>query len=669
MPHCHGQEEGRKKRKRQGARGGDRRTVALVGNPNVGKSVIFGLLTGRYVTVSNYPGTTVEVSQSNLSLDGHEFLLVDTPGVNSLLPMSEDERVTRDILLAERPSAVLQVGDSKNLKRTLSLTIQIAEMGLPLVLDLNMMDEAMDRGISVDIEALKETLGIEVAGTVAPERKGLKELKAALARKEPKVPRLNVEYGPVVEKYIERVARLLPEANISPRSIAAMALSGDESLGPWLRANLDAPRLEAIDRLRTECRDALGRPVGLFINEARLAAAGAIADRVVKRTAATGGTFAQTFGRACMHPFWGTVILLGVLFVLYEFVGVLGADILVGLVEETIFGKYLNPMFERVIGLAIPVAFFRDMLVGEYGLITMALTYAIGIILPITTTFFIAFSVLEDSGYLPRLAIMSNRFFNMIGLSGKAVLPMVLGLGCGTMAVMTTRILESRRERIIATFLLALAVPCAAQLGVIMGMLGALSPLALAIWGGSIVLVLLISGYLASKIVPGERSEFFLEIPPIRVPKLENVVVKTWGRAVWYLREAVPLFMIGTFALFILDKLRVLGLIERFASPVVVGVLGLPPKATEAFLVGFFRRDYGAAGLFAMSKDGLLDPVQTVVSLVTITLFVPCLAHFLMMIKERGMKLSMTILLVILPLAVLAGGALNWVLRAFNISL
>jgi ferrous iron transport protein B len=669
MPHCHGQEEGRKKRKRQGARRGDRRTVALVGNPNVGKSVIFGLLTGRYVTVSNYPGTTVEVSQSNLSLDGHEFLLVDTPGVNSLLPMSEDERVTRDILLAERPSAVLQVGDSKNLKRTLSLTIQIAEMGLPLVLDLNMMDEAMDRGISVDIEALKETLGIEVAGTVAPERKGLKELKAALARKEPKVPRLNVEYGPVVEKYIERVARLLPEANISPRSIAAMALSGDESLGPWLRANLDAPRLEAIDRLRTECRDALGRPVGLFINEARLAAAGAIADRVVKRTAATGGTFAQTFGRACMHPFWGTVILLGVLFVLYEFVGVLGADILVGLVEETIFGKYLNPMFERVIGLAIPVAFFRDMLVGEYGLITMALTYAIGIILPITTTFFIAFSVLEDSGYLPRLAIMSNRFFNMIGLSGKAVLPMVLGLGCGTMAVMTTRILESRRERIIATFLLALAVPCAAQLGVIMGMLGALSPLALAIWGGSIVLVLLISGYLASKIVPGERSEFFLEIPPIRVPKLENVVVKTWGRAVWYLREAVPLFMIGTFALFILDKLRVLGLIERFASPVVVGVLGLPPKATEAFLVGFFRRDYGAAGLFAMSKDGLLDPVQTVVSLVTITLFVPCLAHFLMMIKERGMKLSMTILLVILPLAMLAGGALNWVLRAFNISL
>lgn len=669
MPHGHGEREGRRQRKRQRTRGGNRRKVALIGNPNVGKSVIFGLLTGRYVTVSNYPGTTVEVSHSNLSLDGQEFLLVDTPGVNSLLPMSEDERVTRDILLAERPSEVLQVGDAKNLKRTLSLTIQIAEMGLPLVLDLNMMDEALDRGITIDIDALKEDLGIDVTGTVAPERKGIRELKGALVKKEPKAPMLKVEYGPVVEKYIRRVTRLLPEANISPRSIAVMALSGDESLGPWLRANLDAHRLEDIDRLRADCQESLGRPVGMFINEARLAKAGAIAERVVKKTPVTGGTLAETFGRASMHPFWGMVILLGVLFVLYEFVGVLGADILVGLVEEAIFGEYLNPMFERVIGLIIPVTFFREMLVGEYGLITMALTYAIGIILPITTTFFIAFSVLEDSGYLPRLAIMSNRFFNMIGLSGKAVLPMVLGLGCGTMAVMTTRILESKRDRIIATFLLALAVPCAAQLGVIMGMLGALSALALGIWAAYIILVLLFTGYLASKIVPGEQSEFFLEIPPIRMPKLENVVVKTWGRAVWYLKEAVPLFMIGTFALFILDKLRVLDVIVGFTSPVVVGILGLPPKATEAFLVGFFRRDYGAAGLFAMSEAGLLEPVQTVVSLVTITLFVPCLAHFLMMIKERGVKLSLAILFIIIPLAILAGGALNWVLRAFNIAL
>jgi ferrous iron transport protein B len=643
--------------------------VALVGNPNVGKSVIFGLLTGRYVTVSNYPGTTVEVSQSNVDIDGARFLIVDTPGVNSLLPMSEDERVTRDILMAERPQAVLQVGDAKNLKRTLAITSQLAEMGLPVVLDLNMMDEAMDRGISIDIEALKDMTGIDVTGTVAPERKGLKELRAALVRREPRVPTMKLDYGRVVEDYIGRVARLLPEANISARSLAGMVLSGDESLGGWLRANLDGARLETIERLRAECREALGKPVGMHINEERMRLAGRMADSVVKRSEGARGTVAELFGRASMHPVWGIAILLGVLYALYEFVGVLGADILVGLVEETVFGEYLNPMFVKVVELLIPVKFFQEMLVGEYGLITMALTYAVGIILPITTTFFIAFSILEDSGYLPRLAIMSNRFFNMIGLSGKAVLPMVLGLGCGTMAVMTTRILESRRDRIIATFLLALAVPCAAQLGVILGMLGSLSFTALAIWIGVIIAVLMFTGYLASKIVPGEQSDFFLEIPPIRMPKLENIVMKTWGRVFWYLKEAVPLFMLGTFALFILDKIAVLGFLEQLASPVIVGVLDLPEKTTQAFLIGFFRRDYGAAGLFAMAAQGLLTPVQTVVSLVTITLFVPCLAHFFMMIKERGMKMALLMMAIIIPLAVLAGGGLNLVLRALDVAL
>jgi ferrous iron transport protein B len=276
---------------------------------------------------------------------------------------------------------------------------------------------------------------------------------------------------------------------------------------------------------------------------------------------------------------------------------------------------------------------------------------------------------LEDSGYLPRLAIMSNRIFKMMGLSGRAVLPMVLGLGCGTMAVMTTRILESRRERIIATFLLALAVPCAAQLGVIMGMLGGLSVKAMFLWVFFILIILIVTGFLAATLVPGERPEFFLEIPPIRTPRLGNVLVKTWGRSVWYLKEAVPLFMLGTFALFVLDRIGLLEVIEKFASPVVVGLLDLPPKATEAFLIGFFRRDYGAAGLFALAEKGLLDPIQVMVSLLTLTLFVPCLAHFFMMIKERGWKMAFSITAIIIPIAIFVGSVLNWALRAFEINL
>ncbi len=642
-----------------------------MGTPNVGKSVIFGLLTGKYATVSNYPGTTVEVSYGNASIHGHPYLLVDTPGANSLLPMSEDEQVTRDILLAERPSKVVQVGDTKNLTRTLGITIQLAEMGLPMVLDLNMEDEASERGIIVDTKALGKILGIEVVSTVAPERRGLHELKDAVCS-EGGVPEVGLRYTKIIEEHISLIKNLLPpqpKSNISRRSLAVMILSKDETLKSWLSGSVENHALEEIERLRAECRLRHGRSLGAAINEARMNRAAEIAEVVTTRQEMDGSSALAWLGAISMHPVWGVPVLLAVLYALYQFVGILGADILVGFVEETVFGEYINPTLSGFIESVLPIAFFRDMLIGEYGIITMALTYAIGIILPITTTFFIAFSILEDSGYLPRLAIMSNRIFNIMGLNGKAVLPMVLGLGCGTMAVMTTRVLETKRDRIISTFLLALAVPCAAQLGVIMGIMGALSAKALVIWIGVVVGLLVFTGFLASLIVKGERSDFVLEIPPIRVPSLVNVLRKTANRVVWYLKEAVPLFIYGTLVLFFLDKVGLLVVLENMLSPVIVGVLGLPKAATAVFLIGFFRRDYGAAGLLVMFTGGLLDPVQTLVSLVTLTLFVPCLAHFFMMIKERGARTTLIMLAVIVPTSLTVGGILNWVLRTFNITL
>jgi len=309
------------------------------------------------------------------------------------------------------------------------------------------------------------------------------------------------------------------------------------------------------------------------------------------------------------------------------------------------------------------------MFIGEYGIVTMALTYAIAIVFPITTTFFLAFGVLEDSGYLPRLAIMLNRVFNLIGLNGKSVLPMVLGLGCSTMATLTTRILDTKKERIIVTLLLALGIPCSAQIGVIMGMLAAISPMATIIWAGVVVIVILLVGYLSSKLIKGESSDFVLELPPMRVPKLKNIVMKTIGRIEWYVKEAVPLFILGTLVLFTADKLHLLGLIERAASPIVVTLLGLPDKATDAFLIGFLRRDYGAAGLFALQKQGLLDPVQVVVSLVTVTLFVPCIAQFFMTVKERGLAVAVAMIAFILPFAIAVGSALNFTLRFMGVSL
>jgi ferrous iron transport protein B len=297
----------------------------------------------------------------------------------------------------------------------------------------------------------------------------------------------------------------------------------------------------------------------------------------------------------------------------------------------------------------------------------MALTYAIAIVLPIVGCFFLIFGLMEDAGYLPRLAVMSNRIFKTVGLNGKAVLPMVLGLGCDTMATMTARILETEKDRTVVTLLLALGVPCSAQLGVILGMFSGLPISYFMIWIGLILIILFVVGYLATRVIPGESSDFIMEIPPLRIPQLSNVMVKTLARIEWYLKEAVPLFILGTLILFVLHKANILILLEKVTTPLIVYCLGLPAKVTEAFIIGFLRRDYGAAGLFVLAKDGQLNPHQILVSLVTITLFIPCIAQFFMMVKERGLKKAIWLSVVIFPIAFGVGGMLNILLKWIRI--
>jgi ferrous iron transport protein B len=375
------------------------------------------------------------------------------------------------------------------------------------------------------------------------------------------------------------------------------------------------------------------------------------------------------YGDWGMHPVLGAPVLVIVLYLTWLFVGKFGAGVCVDFLQNTVFGHYVNPAAGWVVHRILPWKLAQDLIVGEYGIINMAMTYAFAIVLPIVGTFFITFGMLEDSGYLPRLAVMVDRLFKTMGLNGKAVLPMILGLGCDTMATLTARILDTRRERVIVTLLLALGVPCSAQLGVILGMLGGdnVPFLATAIWAGVVCLVIFKVGYLAGKLMPGQKSDFILEVPPVRLPQIENIVIKTLARVEWYIKEAVPLFIVGTLVLFTSEKTGLLVVVERLARPLVKGFLGLPPKATEAFIIGFLRRDYGMAGLYKMSKLHQLDTVQMVVGVVVITLFVPCIANFLVMIKERGLKTAVAMSLFIVPYAFLVGGALNWVLRATKV--
>jgi ferrous iron transport protein B len=263
---------------------------------------------------------------------------------------------------------------------------------------------------------------------------------------------------------------------------------------------------------------------------------------------------------------------------------------------------------------------------------------------------------------------MANRTFRLMGLNGKAVLPMVLGLGCGTMATLTARIMDSRKSQLIVIILLALGVPCSAQLGVVLGMLGNIGGWAVIAVFAIVGLQMLVVGTLANRVLPGGRDDFIIEIPLVRLPQLSNVAVKTVQRVEWFLREAVPYFLLGTFILFALSRLGALVWIEDVAKPVVSGLLGLPPEAARAFLIGFLRRDYGAAGLFDMRLRGKLDGLQTVVAMVTITLFVPCIASFFIMVKERGLKTAAAIVAFIFPVAVLTGAVVNIVFRALGLS-
>ncbi len=634
--------------------------IALVGNPNVGKSVLFHRLTGAYVNVSNYPGTTVEVARATARFDA-TIDLVDTPGVLTLPARSDDERATMRALLHEPLRAVVQVGDAKNLRRTLTLTTLLAELGVPAVLALNMHDEAGARGVTVDAEALSDALGIPVVPTVATGGEGVAQLTHRLADASTPQPLLRYDAAAetAIADLVQRIATHAPHPRLTARGLAILYLGQDSEVEAWLQ--------QAAGEASAEFAAARGIALAAGVTPAALAhergeAAGTLAARVTARTAQSSPLLAHRIGQWVIHRVWAWPILLGVLFAVYEFVGVFGAGTLVGLMEETLFGEHLNPAITQFVQGHVGLSWLADLLVGQYGLWTMGMTYALALILPIVTTFFIAFGLLEDSGYFARLSVLANRLFKLIGLNGRAVLPMVLGLGCVTMATLTTRILHSPRERLITIFLMALAIPCSAQLGVVLGLLGGISFSALLIWVVSMFAVLMLAGFLAARLIPGRRIPLVTEMPPIRLPLLGNVAKKTIGRLKWYLIEVIPLFLLGTLIMFLLDQFGALPAIIRAGEPLVSGWLGLPKEASAAFVMGFLRRDFGATGLFALSHQ--LSPIQAVVGMVTITLFVPCIASVMMIVKEQGLKIAAAMLALIIPFAFLVGGVLNHLLRA-----
>lgn len=475
-----------------------------------------------------------------------------------------------------------------------------------------------------------------------------------------------IRYDETIENALEGIEKLLrARYTFSKRMIALLLLQEDQEIIKMAKLReAYFPRIfTIIQNTRSKYKDPLRYVVTLQAHQKAKEVLSVVMDDSTRKT-----RLQSVLDRITIQPLTGIPILLLVLyFGLYKFVGEFGAGTLVDLIEGKLFETYINPWVNQVIGNLIPWYSLQTLLAFDYGIITLGLRYAVAIILPIVGTFFLAFSLLEDSGYLPRLALLVDRLFKKIGLNGRAVIPMTLGFGCDTMATLVSRTLETNRERVIATLLLALAIPCSAQLGVMLALLSG-KPFALAVWAGFVILVFLLVGYLTAKVIPGEKPAFYMELPPLRLPRISNILEKTLSRMQWYFLEIIPFFILASILIWVGKITGIFDAIIHITAP-LMGALGLPPQASEIFLFGFFRRDYGAAGLYDLQKGGVLSGVQMVVAAVTLTLFVPCIAQFAIMIKERGWKTALAIAGFIFPFAFFCGIVLNLILTLLGVTL
>lgn len=576
--------------------------LVLAGNPNVGKSVIFNYLTGMYVDVSNYPGTTVEIARGRA--DAWEVL--DTPGIYGVSSFNDEEKVARDIIVDG--DVIVNIVDATHLERDLFLTQQLIDMGKKMVVALNFYDEAEKIGLRIDVDLLTDLLGVAVVPTVAVSGQGLEQLRAAITR---------ARTGRQDHQLQERLRQMLSTAG--SQAEALMILEGDPFVALRRGVEAGSEREETYIRRRNRVNDIIGHVVS----------------QPEKRRQVR-----ETIGRAAVHPLTGIPILFLVLYAVYKTIGVWIAGDIVGITEETIMQGHYEPWIRNVVSRFVtPESPLGLLLIGEFGLLTMTVTYLLGLLLPLVIGFYIALSIMEDSGYLPRLATMVDRMMNMVGLNGRAVIPLILGLGCVQLGTITTRLLGTKREKSIATVLLNFAVPCTAQIGVITGMLAAVGGNMVLLYTVVIFTVLAATGTILNRVLPGKSSALLIDLPPMRLPRPDNVLRKTFTRSYFFMREAYPWFFLGSFIVSLLQISGGLDLWQSLLMPITEGWLQIPKEAATSFVMGMVRRDFGAAGLTGLA----MNPAQVVTSLIVITLFVPCIASLMILFKERGSREAMLV--------------------------
>ena len=568
------------------------RKILLVGNPNVGKSVLFSRLTGVRATASNYPGTTISYTRGFLKLGEEKVEVIDVPGTYTLEPTTEAEEIALQML--DTGDIVINVVNATNMERSLYLTLQLLEKGTPVIVALNLWDDTKHRGIDIDLDKLRQFLGVPVIPTVAVTGEGIKDLVEHI----PKA----TSPGTPVRGRDERWATI--------GSIIDQVQHIDHRHHTWL------------ERLQ----DASVKPL-------------------------TGGMIA--------------VVVLICAFLVIRFIG----ESLIGYVLDPLFNNLWAPVVVWLSNLMGGSGFLHDIVVGKvaggevnfvesFGLLSSGLYVPFAMVLPYIISFYLVLGLLEDIGYLPRLAVLMDTIMHWLGLHGYAIIPTLLGLGCNVPAVLATRILESKRERFIASTLVSIAVPCAALQAMIFGLVGERGGQYVAIVYGSLFVAWVILGIILNHAVKGFSPELLIEIPPYRLPPWRIVLQKLWMRVYGFLAEAIPIILGAIVVINMLYSLRVFDAIASFTAPVVTGLLGLPKEAVTSLIIGFLRKDV-ALGMLAPLA---LTAKQLVVASVVMAMFFPCIATFVVLLRELGVANMLKSVGVMILAALITGGMLNLIL-------
>ena len=638
--------------------------IALAGQANVGKSVIFNQLTGLHQHIANWPGTTVEKAEGTLFYKGFLIDVIDLPGIYSLTHYSLEERISREYIAKEKPDVVVNVVDATALERHLIFTLQLLELGRPLVLALNMMDLANKSGIEIDVRALEEILGIPVVETIAPRGKGVIQIldeAIELHRKSltPKAP----SYGKEVEECIRRLEQALADADLPyPRRWTAIKLlEKDEEV--WRIVEEKKPDVIPLARdLISELEKVHGHDSSIAIANERASLASQIARRVVRIVKPRKPSLGDRFDERATHPILG--YLIAILFFLGVFSLVFGVGGQVAEFFEEDLSEALREIWVNLFGVSALPEIGWSAVEGTLFLLGLAIPY----ILPL---YFLTFT-LENWGYLSRISFLMDSLMHRAGVHGKAVIPLLLGFGCNVPGCLAARIMDTWRERLIA-MIMATLIPCSAVTVVVMGLVGRYVGVE---WVIILYIFALLTSFLtgvaASRVLPGEAVELIMEMPSYKVPSFKTILVMTWLRLREYFYIAAPLIILSGVIIKLLELSGALPIISDLLSPITSGWLGLPKEVGILLIFGILRKELILAMLASLT--GTLDFSQVLsanqmitLSLVTM-LYIPCVATISTLVKEAGMRTATLVTVFEIALAIMVGGAVSRLLLIFGIS-